>query len=211
MKPFYLKKILATIIFSMTSFLYSENFLPPTNPEQEEQILMASGMKPITPLSEALPLLIKGISENYFGKDLINKITQAEASHFTGTFIDHWENGQKKITAPFKNGKVDGHLHGWFPDGEEAFKGFFYENKKVGIHIAFYPNEVPRRASSGLARVLAYWDGILEGTQKARYYDGHLKTILRYKNGVLNGETGLYSQDGTLIKKEWYENGKFIK
>ena len=171
---------------------------------------MASGMKPITPLSDALPLLIKGISDNYFGKDLINKISQTESNHFTGIFIDHWENGQKKITAPFKNGKVDGHLHGWYPDGQEAFKGFFYENKKVGIHIAFYPNGVPRRAGSGIARLLTYHNGNLDNQQMSCYYDGYLKTIAFYNNGFLDGPKELYFQDGKPIKKERYENGKLL-
>ncbi len=193
------------------ALLHSQIVQPQTTPEQEEVIVNVCERKPSAPLSEALQELIQGISDQTFGKDLFEKIVALEKKKFTGEFVDYWENGQCKIKAIFKDGKVDGHVHGWFPDGEEAFKGFFYENTKAGVHIAFFPKGAPRRSYEGLARGFSYnYEGQFDGKQKSLQYDGNLKTLFAFKHGVMHGSRILYNQDRKCIKDEFYEDGKFI-
>ncbi len=193
------------------ALLHSQIVQPQTTPEQEEAIVNACGSKPSAPLSEALQELIQGISDQTFGKDLFEEIVALEKKKFTGEFVDFWENGQCKIKVIFKDGKVDGHVHGWFPDGDEAFKGFFYENTKAGIHIAFFPKGAPRWLYNGTARILSYnYEGQLDGRQVSSEYDGKLKTIFKYKHSVLDGSYVMYNKERNCIKDEFYENGKLI-
>jgi len=193
------------------SLLHSQIVQPWTTPEKEEEIILACGKKPIAPLSEALRDLIQDISDQTFDQAFFDKIIQAESKKLTGEYVDHWENGKLKIKALFLNGKVDGHVHGWYSDGTEAFKAFFYENKKVGIHIAFYPEGHPRRCSIGIARLHCYnFEGQLDGRQEASKYDGGLKALITYTHGVLDGKIVLYNEDRKCVKDEFYENGKLI-
>ncbi len=190
--------------------LHSEIVQPWTTPEQEEAIVNACAQRRASPLSEALPELIQGISDQTFGNEFIDKIAQLEAKKFTGEFVDYWENGQLKIRASFKDGKVDGHVHGWFSDGVEAFKAFYYENIKAGKHLAFYPKG-PRRGVMGIARILSYnFDGQLDGEQISKEYSGRLKSSFDYKHGSLDGGKCMYNLDRICIKDEYYKNGKLI-
>ena len=210
MQSRHFKNFLLNILLG-GSLLHSEIVQPQTTPEEEVKILTACGEKTHAPLSEALPELIQGISDQTFDKDFMKKIAEAEAKKFTGEYVDHWENGGLKIKAYFKEGKVDGHVHGWFSDGAEAFKAFFYENQKVGIHIAFYPKGAPRRHFMGLARIVCYnFEGRLDGEQVSSYYDANLKVLLRYKNGILHGKKSLCWNNPECDKEEIYEDGKLI-
>jgi|GEM_PF-1670541 len=208
MKFWRLKLVLSLLLG--VPFLHSAAIQPQTTPEMEEEVLLLCGKTTKAPLSEALELLIRGISDKTFGKEFLSKIIQAEAKKFTGEYLDHWENGQLKIRAYFKEGKVDGHVHGWFDDGQEAFKAFFYENLKVGTHIAFNPYG-PRRSMAGIARLMTYdFDGLLDGEQDSSEYSGRLKTHICYKHGALHGSRIMYNQDRKCIRDEFYETGKII-
>ncbi|MDN3505778.1 MAG: hypothetical protein P0S96_00935 [Simkaniaceae bacterium] len=191
-------------------FLHSATVQPETTPEFEEEILSLCAKTTKAPLSEALELLIRGISDQTFTKEFFSKIVQVESKKFTGEYLDHWENGQLKIKAHFKEGKVDGHVHGWFENGQEAFKAFFYENLKVGIHIAFYLDS-PRRSLDGIARLFCYnFDGLLDSKQKSKEYSGDLKTLGRYRDGILHGSKIMYNLEGKCIRDEFYDNGKLV-
>jgi len=191
--------------------LHSEKVQPWTTPEKEEAVVTEAEKKTCAPLSEALYQLIEGISDETFDKAFFDKIVQKEEEKVTGEYTDHWENGQLKIKASFKEGKVDGHVHGWFSDGEEAFKAFFYENKKAGIHIAFHPCGAPRRCHVGIARLLSYnFEGQLHGEQRSKEYGGRLKTLITYKLGILDGSTSMYDLERRCVRDEFYEDGKLV-
>ncbi len=126
------------------------------DPEEEEQFLHAFNAHPpikrwerlkeiaenhsrIT-LSGAIRELIIGVTEPYFGESLLEKIAEMERTRlYIGEFIEYWDNGQIKVKAAFKNGWADGHIHGWYENGYDAFKGYFSEGIKQGIHMAFFP------------------------------------------------------------------------
>lgn len=191
--------------------LLSHPVQPWTTPQQEEEIILEAGKTTHQPLSEALSHLIKGISDQTFNQEFFSRIKKLEKEQYTGEYTEKWENGQLKIQVQFKNGKVDGHVHGWFDDGIEAFKAFFYENKKAGIHIAFYPVGLPRRQSGGIARLLCYdMEGKLDYHQEASHYDGRLKLIMRYVSGIREGKSGMYDAEGKCLKKEEYRDGKLV-
>ena len=206
------------------SFLQSEIIVQPqTTPQVEDAIVLQAGKRPIAPLSVALQELIQKISDKTFDKKFMDRIAKKEAEKFTGKYIERWDNGQIKIKTYFNKGKVDGHVHGWFSDGQEAFKAFFYENKKAGIHMAFFPSKtIIKHTTKRIGRILAYdYEGRLDGTQQSSYYDpvkgyphngnvSRLKSLSRYKQGVLHGKNIMYDPLRKCIKDEFYENGKLI-
>lgn len=209
-----MKQLLLIICVAGFSSLWAMHMQPETTPQIEEEIVEACGKKTAAPLSETLELLVHGISNEIFDKNFIDKIAQAEANQFTGEYLDYWENGQLKIKAYFKSGKVDGHVHGWFPHGQEAFKAFFYENTKVGTHMAFFDGGPSKPDwTVRFARLFNYnYDGQLDGEQESSFRKGGktLKTLARYKHGLLHGSRLMYTQTRERIRDEFYQEGELV-
>ncbi len=201
-------KALTLLLFPI---LLSAGILQPeTTPEREEEIVRQVAKEKSAPLSRALFQLIEGISDQTFDEAFFAKIKKLEAEKFTGEFTDYWDNGQLKIRANFKEGKVDGHVHGWFSEGPEAFKLFFYENVKAGIFLAFYPHTGERLDSVRLARKFSYnFEGELDSDQSSFYKKRELKSFAQYCHGTLDGRYSTWNLDDS-IKQEVYKNGKLI-
>ena len=202
-------------LFILAPFLLlAEKTVPQfTTPEEEYRILLQNGKTTHAPLSKALKELITGIGDRYFDETFFQKLEEAEATQFDGEYLDRWPSGQLKIKAIYKNGKVDGHVHGWYEDGLEAFKAFFYEEMKVGIHIAFFPYEGPyRRWSEAVARLINYnLKSQLDEKQLSNYYDGRLKSYIIYKKSLQNGELSFYDASRQCLRKESYKKGRLTK
>jgi len=161
-------------------------------------------------LSVAISELMQDLSPADFGEDFLKKIAEAEKTHTSGEYIEHWPNGQIKIKAAFKNGYADGHIHGWYANGKEAFKGFFKEGIKLGIHISFRDTK-PQRTSSQAALILVYNEqGQLHGEQITAYHEGSLESLTTYKNGVLHGQKIWSNIEGRRLQEWLYENGKLV-
>lgn len=173
----------------------------PTTPEFEEELVFKLTNEPCTPFSEALKALISGISDQTFNTALFDKIREKEKEQYSGDFVDYWDTEKIKIKATFLNGKVNGHVHGWFPDGNEAFKAFYHENIKVGVHMAFFPKGGPKIANQAVARILCFdFSGKLDRSQTSEYQNGRLKTHISFKHGLLDGKLQLYKKNGSLTK-----------
>jgi hypothetical protein len=163
-------------------------------------------------LSDAIRELISGITDPYFVHDTLEKIAAMEKAHNSGEYVEYWDNGQIKVKAAFKNGWADGHMHGWYANGYDAFKGHFCEGIKQGIHMAFFP---PSRCGGpyvNYGRILRYNEqGKPQDEQLTRYPSGYLESSTIYKNGVLDDEMKLYADKHKgLIEHRKYENGKLI-
>jgi len=154
--------------------------------EWEEKVL---GIKyGVTTLDKAVDEMVHGLIPEIFDETFIQKVSGAIKKQPTGEgeFIDYWGNGTLKAKLPFKDGKAHGHLHGWHEDGNDAFKGFFCEGVKQGVHITFYKME-PKQPMKD-ARILVYNEqGKLSGSQKTSYETGELKTKIIYENGLAHG------------------------
>jgi len=86
----------------------------------------------------AVEELTVGINDDYFDKAFIERIKKQVQKTPTGTYEEYWKNGALKVRLPYKNGMPHGHIHGWYDNGLDAFKGFYDEGVKQGIHIAFF-------------------------------------------------------------------------
>ena len=140
----------------------------------------------VTDLANAVQEMTEGTNDLYFGKEFLNKIQEKMKKDPTGEYIEYWDNGKIKAKLPYKDCKADGHVHGWYEDGKDAFKGFFKEGVKQGIHITFYPPGVTGYPSD--ARVLLFNDrGALDGRQITRHPNGMLWVSIDYKDGKAQG------------------------
>ncbi len=177
-------------------------------PEWEARVL---GIKyGVTDLSHAVQEMTTGLIDEYFGKDFIERINTAIEKNPSGEFVEYWENGNIKAKFPYKDRKAHGHLHAWFDNGVDAFKGYFKEGIKQGTHITFYRIEPKYKVK--LARLLRYNSmGHLTGKQTREHPNGRLYLVISYENGKANGPLKSWQDSGQEIMSADYKNGKLKK
>jgi hypothetical protein len=162
-------------------------------------------------LSEGIRELIAGVGDMHF-EDTLQKIADREKNQQDGEYVEYWDNGQIKIKAAIKNGWAEGHVHGWYQTGCDAFKAYFNEGIKQGVHFAFFPI---KSVSPGMnhQRVLRYNEkGQAHGDQDTSYTPISLESFMHYNNGVLDGDMKLYGEHHSgLLEERTYAKGKLIE
>jgi antitoxin component YwqK of YwqJK toxin-antitoxin module len=175
-------------------------------------------------LEEGLQEQIHGIEEVYFDQAFIQRVKAAAEKNEEGEYVENWSNGKRKARIPYKKGFLHGHIHGWYPEGPDAFKGFYKDGLRLGIHMTFDHTDCPT-STVYYTRVLQYdKDGFLEGKQTTYHLqsDG-LYALLPYKHGVLDGKLEFYEnpfryvnglrryKEKTQVEERIYEKGVFKK
>ena len=164
----------------------------------------------IVDLVEAVQEMTEGLIDPYFGKEFLDRMRESIQKDSSGEYTEHWENGALKARLPYKNGKPDGHLHGWYDNGRDAFKGFFKEGVKQGTHITFYWTEPDDHAKQ--ARRLRYNEsGKLDNKQATFHLNGGLWRCIAYENGQVNGPLEAWDSKGKEIISVDYKNGVLKK
>jgi len=101
--------------------------------------------------------------------------------------------------------RKDGQLHGpstfFSESGQVLSKTWYFEGKKVGRLIRYYPN-------GQVYATLRYVDGKPHSLQEYFYLDGTKKTVISYRDGVYHGETILYWPDGKPKRRCEYKHGE---
>jgi antitoxin component YwqK of YwqJK toxin-antitoxin module len=145
-------------------------------------------------------------------EDTLVKIAEMERTQHSREYVEYWDNGQTKVMAAFKNGWADGHIHGWYENGYDAFKGHFNEGVKQGIHIVFFPPQRNGRPLVGYGRFLTYNEnGKAHGCQETSHLKGGLESFMTYVNGVIDGKMGIYADNyGDLLEERKYDKGQLI-
>jgi len=175
-------------------------------------------------LEEGLQEQIHGIEEIYFDQAFIQRVKAAAEKNEEGEYVENWSNGKRKACIPYKKGLLYGHIHGWYPEGADAFKGFYKDGLRLGIHITFRYTDCPT-ATSHYARVLRYDDkGALHGEQITYHrQSGSLYVYFLYKHGFIDNRVTFYENsyryvDGrrkhkleTRVEERIYEKGVFKK
>ena len=179
-------------------------------PQWEEKVF---GIKyGVTTLDKAVHEMVDGLIDSYFGKDFFDRVKAyiEKQPLGDGEYIEYWENGNIKARLPFKDGKAHGHLHGWFKDGEDAFKGFFKEGVKQGIHITFY--YLDKKKYTVKARLLTYNEtGQLDGEQNTNHHTGNLWIALEYEDGKAEGPLEGWDLDHKYFLSALYKKGTLQK
>jgi hypothetical protein len=142
----------------------------------------------ITELDNAVHEMVDGLIDDAFEATFFERMKAAIKNNpkGEGLYTDYWSNGALKCKIPYKDGKADGHLHGWYDNGLDAFKGYFKEGVKQGFHITFYRIEPSGHVNE--ARLLAYNEkGQLDGESTRNHKTGGLWITAEYENGKFNG------------------------
>ena len=158
-------------------------------------------------LSQAIEELVNTYSPGTFQED-IQQIIEKEKKEQNGDYISHWPSGQIKVQGSFKNDLAEGHFHGYYEDGSDAFKGFFKEGIKQGVHLAFFAPGNTRCEGNSLGLVLVFNEkGKLHGDQIMDHASSYIAAIATYKNGVLKKLHTCKDPDGERISPEtFYEH-----
>jgi antitoxin component YwqK of YwqJK toxin-antitoxin module len=61
-----------------------------------------------------------------------------------------------------------------------------------------------------ILKTTPYYEGRKNGEEKGYFPSGDIWFSLPYVNGVLNGKAYIYRQDGTVVRKGIYRNGKLV-
>ncbi len=166
----------------------------------------------ITTLDNAVDEMVAGLIDEIFDKAFIQKIKEEIDRHPVGegVYIEYWPNGTLKARLPYKDGKAHGHVHGWYKNGHDAFKGYFKEGLKQGIHITFF--EADSRENMNKARLLVYNEkGELNRDQNTYHINGRLWICIPYKNGVAHGPLEGWDENREPFLAAQYKNGVLQK
>ena len=156
--------------------------------------------------ADILTELTDGVTQPTFDTAYFQSLKNAK-----GEYEDYWENGQLKFKATFQNSFPEGHFHGYYPNGKDAFKGYMENEKKLGVHIAFFPTEHPK-AFPASGRILCYnAKGQLDDEQTVYWSRARLKALVTYKNGLIDGEVMAWDQDRQLIEDLKFQKGNLLK
>lgn len=178
--------------------------------EEYEKIRYLCTHNPPIKISQAVRELTDGVSNTHFDKDLIENLSHAETTCPDGEYVECWPNGQLKIRASWKQGLANGHLHGWFADGSEAFKGYFRNGIKVGGQIIFYPPEIRQNFINSFVRLLNFnEEGLADGEQIAKFPRG-LKVLTVYKKGLQENLTTILLTPSGQTLEILFKEGKEI-
>jgi len=201
-----MKKVLTLFLLLCSSLTFGVS-LPP---EEELQMLLACGEKSVVSFSEALRELLPGITDTFFDEEFIDRIAKIEKD-LDGEYSEHWDNGQLKLRVTFKKGVPDGHFHGWFPNGDDAFKGYLAAGTKQGVHMAFFPIEDTHLVMSHSGRKLSYnRKGRLQGVQCSHHLRKNSKVLFSCCDGVMDGSLFVNDENWDPIYRKHFDMGKEI-
>jgi len=163
----------------------------------------------VTTLDNSIHEFVDGILDEYFDKEFFSKLHSELVMNPSGDgiFIDYWPNGSLKARLPYHNGRAHGHIHAWFDNGCDAFKGHFSNGIKQGIHMTLFKGEYIQNTKC--ARILYFSpDGKLTDECSRDYPNGKLCLVAYYTNGLAHGPLIAWNDYGRRILEVEYSFGK---
>lgn len=157
---------------------------------------------------------------------------------YSGTAIEEFPGGKKKLQVPIKAGRIDGVVREWAKNGKKVYEATYVSGQQTGKETQWYANgskklEIAylngkpegvctewfkngKKKSEGL-----FGNGLEEGEHQWWYDNGQQDQIVFYKNGLTEGTVKSWHQNGKQrlmsdyvsgkqhgVSKEWYANGQ---
>jgi hypothetical protein len=208
-----MKKLFTSLLLGV-AFMFGNDVIVESpkeiNREWESKFL---GIKyDVTTLDNHVLEMTEGLIDDYFDKAFIERITQAIKNQPSGAgeYTEYWPDGTLKAKLPFKDGKAHGHIHGWHDNGVDAFKGYFIDGVKQGIHITFYKSDP--KYNQKTARLLIFdTKGKLDRKLFTCYPNGNLSLMITYINGKASGPLIGWDEQEKPRLEVIYKNGVLQK
>lgn len=122
---------------------------------------------------------------------IINGVTMLDGKPYMGLTKELYANGRVKRLAEYGNGRLDGPVFGWNPDGTRSYLRMYRRGLESGLHTGWHSNGQPRFR-------FVYSKGNLEGAGSEWYANGQLFTELHYYRGQEKGSQRMWTGEGKL-------------
>jgi TonB family protein len=145
---------------------------------------------------------------------------------FAGAVKDYTKDGKLKMTGVYKGGLKDGEFNFYYTNGKVESVGNFLSNARVGTWKYFYSNGNSKQEieflSGGAIKIIYYNDSsgqvLLKdgnGFWREEYEEPGVSQFVvnegNLKNYKKDGEWVCHLEDGLILFREKYRNGKFDK
>lgn len=137
------------------------------------------------------------------GKDFIEYKVPYKNGKIDGLVIQYFPDGKVQSEIPFKDGNRNGIEKKYYYNGQLEYKKEFKANNLIGEYFEYHPNG--QIAFSGLCI-----NGFFEGPFKQYYSNGKLEKELNYVKSKLNGTLKKYDSDGKIHYDYTYKDGEII-
>lgn len=148
-----------------------------------------------------------GIDTTYYKNGQIRTIINNDDKGETISYIKYYENGQLR----YSDNRVNKVQKRYFENGQIVENGKVVNKKKTGKWIRYFEN-------GDIQSTVNYAHNCKNGTEFWYYKNGRLKSISNYKatkhpkknyyQELKHGEFKEFSEDGKLLLKEYYKDGK---
>lgn len=119
---------------------------------------------------------------------------------FTGTIIERYTNDSVFHRTIYLEGKEEGWMYSYFPEGNISEKRYYHNGEKDSVHIGWWPNGKPRFEYHFTA-------GLYNGDFKEWYSEGEKFKYIRYKDGKEDWGKG-WRQNGKVYMSFIVRNGR---
>jgi len=116
---------------------------------------------------------------------------------FTGTYLEFYDNGNKKMEVSLKDGIKDGEMILYFEDGKKNEVRYFDKGNMNGIWLKWNKNEIKIGEAS-------YKNGLKHGNWKIWDDEGNLRFSMQYQEGNKNGVWTMWDEKGNVISEKEY-------
>ncbi len=125
--------------------------------------------------------------------------TDRSLRHKSGPFYKYDEKGQLRVSAHFRENRLDGPFMRWYPNGQLSDSGRLIKDKPEGPWETWYPNG--NRKDSG-----HYVHGLREGLWTVWEEGTQIRGIGLFEQQVRTGEWKFYDPGGKFLYAKRYRN-----
>lgn len=129
-----------------------------------------------------------------------------------------FKDGRLASIVEVHNGKVEGSVRIFNPDGSLKSLYHLQNDKKQGAEWEYYPPSrplAPNRDPLSIPsnpKIMVFWhEDVLQGLSKTWYENGVLESEREMNQNILHGLCSAYYKDGSFMLMEEYQRGRLIK
>ncbi|MEP2026761.1 MAG: membrane-binding protein [Reichenbachiella sp.] len=150
-----------------------------------------------------IPLVTYELQEVFFNKKSSRWQFRVNNALVSGYIVDRFKNGQDAKQISVYEGRKEGTLKTYFPNGQLKYEENYKNNKLHG--------EVKRWSQQSGYQLMAhlnYKDGKLHGEQKKWFVTGELHKLMHMKEGKEDGIQQAFRKNGKLYANYESKNGR---